>query len=336
MSSNKRKRVSVIGSGAWGTALANLIAENAREVILFTHSHETAAEINSHHLNSKHLSNQNLNPRLKAIAGLSQDFLEQSHLIFIVTPSTFVKEILQQISKFNLKADTSFILCSKGLETNSLKFFSGVFSEIFPHNKFAILSGPNFASEVVASVPTVTTIASQHKQLFTAVNNLLANEHFSCFYSRDVITTEICGAVKNILAIGCGIIDGLALGENAKAALVNRGIAEIIALSQKISGKRAAPDLANPAAFGDIFLTCSTKKSRNNSLGYQISQGKTYQEITANSRSTFEGAIAAASITKLSRQLEINLALCETIHEILSQNFLPNQIKEKINRSILC
>lgn len=328
----KNSKIAVIGSGAWGTAIANLIAINSYQVALISNNKIICNEIVAKKTNQKYLPQIKLNKNLKALFEVSYENLKDVDFIFIVTPSQVVAEILHKIASFKIKKKQQFIICSKGIDAKSLKFFSEIFSDIFPKNKCVILSGPNFAIEVAQAIPTITTIASADKNLAKKIITILQNQNFRADYCDDVITTEICAVMKNIMAIGCGIIDGLELGQNAKAALVKQGIDEILLLCQKLKSKSK---LANAAGFGDIFLTCSTTKSRNNSLGFAIAQGKSLEEISLSANKTFEGVFAVKSIVKLAKKKKIKLKLCQTIDAILANNFSVKEIKEKISKAIL-
>ena len=325
-------QISVIGSGAWGSAISNLIAKNSFLVSLSTNNKKSAEEINQKHSNKKYLPKIKLDKNVTAVVGLLEKDLTKSELIFIVTPSNTVEKILKKISSFKLPENIGFVICSKGLDHQKLKFFSQIFEEILPNQKYAILSGPNFANEVAHEVPSVTTIASKDKKFATKVIKVLQNDYFCAEFSDDPITTEICGIMKNIIAIGCGIVDGLNLGQNAKAALVNKGIGEIALLCKKLKGQG---NLNNAAGFGDIFLTCSTTKSRNNSLGYEIAKGKSYLEISKGSKKTFEGALSAKSVVKLAKKLKLQLILSEKINQILQISLSPEEIKAIITKAIL-
>lgn len=326
----KNEKVLVIGSGAWGTAIADLIAKNGNEVFLSAVDDDVVNEINSCNQNKQFLPDITLNKRVKAVKGFELD-IKKCTIVFIVTPSEVVDEVIKKIAALRVDLKTGFVICSKGLEPKKLKFFSDVFNESLPLNNLAVLSGPNFAAEVAGGTPSLTTIASVSKVYAKTVICLLDNEFFISKYSSDVITVEICGVVKNIIAIGCGIVDGLGLGQNTKAALVTRGIEEIMILCKKMKGKG---DLVNPAGFGDIFLTCSSSKSRNNALGSLLAQGKTYLQIKKEQNKTFEGAVSADLIVKLAKKMKLKLILCQTIAQIIDSNYTSAQIKALITKAI--
>ncbi len=337
MNNNKSlARIAVIGAGAWGTAIANLIAKNFTNVLknpilLIASDWQVINEINNHHSNSQFLPKVKLSRNLKACSDLENE-IKNVDLLFIVTPSQTIFEILKKISNCKLKPSIGLVICSKGFDFTRQKFLSELVEDFLPRKNYAILSGPNFASEVAIEAPTVTNIASKNKKFADKVSALLQNDYFKSQYLGDVLTVQLCGIFKNIMAIGCGIIDGLNLGQNAKSALILQGINEIILICKKL---KISDDLNNPAGFGDIFLTCSSTKSRNNSLGFRIASGKKYSEIKKSENKTYEGVIATKSIAKLAKKLRIELILCKTIDQILSKNLSIEEIKILITKSIL-
>jgi glycerol-3-phosphate dehydrogenase (NAD(P)+) len=325
------KKILVIGSGTWGTAIADLLARNGNEVFLSGIEPDVTAEINSKNTNQKYLPQIILSPQIKAIEGFSH-IIPLVDFVFIVTPSSVSAKIFAEISRSKRKKDCGFVICSKGVEPKSLNLLGDAFIKISGVKKYAVLSGPNFAIEVAQQIPSITTIASKDKNLAKKVIAVLDNKNFKAFHFKDPRTAEICGIVKNIMAIGCGIIDGLGLGVNTKSALIVKGASEIQILCKKL---KASEDLEHAAGFGDIFLTCSSTKSRNNSLGVLLAQGKSYAEISKNSRTTYEGAASAQTISAMAKKLKLRLDLCETINEILSKNFSVSEIKNKIVKAIL-
>ena len=311
------------------------MSKNNHHVVLLSHSAETADEINRQHTNFKHLPNISLATKLTATNQLTADIFTGIDVIFVATPSIATLAVVEKIKHFNLSADIGFVLCSKGLDGNNLQLFSQIFVRNFSQNDFAILSGPNFANEVAQGLPTVTTIATTNKRFFNKIAATLQNQQFSCYYSHDIITTELCGIMKNIIAIGCGIVDGIGLGENAKAALVHRGVVEIVRFAKVINGKKVAADLVNPAGFGDIFLTCGAKKSRNNSLGYEMGCGKAFANIIKTNNKTYEGAISAQAIAKLSAKYAVELPLCNFIAKAIGGSYTADQIAKELIKVIL-
>ncbi len=325
------KKIIVIGAGAWGTAIANLLSKNSHEVFLSANRPEIVDEINREHTNQKFLPKVKLSKKITAIENFSAE-IKSADFVFIVTPSSSATKIFQEISKIKIKQNCGFVICSKGFEHKSLLLLSDAFEKISGIKNYAVLSGPNFAIEVAQQAPTVTTIASRNKKLATELTEVLSNKNFQAQYFKDPRTAEICGIVKNVIAIGCGIVDGLGLGVNAKAAVVMKGISEIQLLCKALD---ASTDVIHAAGFGDIFLTCSSHKSRNNSLGVLLAKGKSYAEIAKETGKTYEGEFSAAAVSKIAKKLKLQLDLCEEINQILTRKHSPNQIKTIISKSIL-
>lgn len=325
------KKILVIGAGSWGSAIANLLAKNSNKVLLASRDEQIISEINKNHTNNKFLPEIELSKNILAIQNYDDEILE-CDLIFVVVPSSACFEVFSKISKLKLKTNSGFVICSKGIEQKSLSFLGNAFEKIIANKNYAILSGPNFAIEVAQEISTITTIASKSKSFATKIIQTLNNHYFKAQYFENPTNVEICGVVKNIIAIGCGIIDGLNLGVNAKSALVIKGIDEIKLLCKKL---KLPTDISHSAGFGDIFLTCSSTKSRNNSLGVLVSEGKSYQEIIEKTQMTYEGFYSAKSISQISKKLKIQLDLCEKINEFLSKKHSKSKIKEQILQVIL-
>jgi glycerol-3-phosphate dehydrogenase (NAD(P)+) len=317
------KRVLVIGAGAWGTAIANLIAKNSNEVFLCANRQLTIDNINHQSENCEFLPGVKLSQNVFGV----DRFVSDVDFVFIVTPSSGCNKVFEEIAKTKFKKNCIFVVCSKGLEPKNNLLLSDSFEKVVKNKKYAVLSGPNFAAEVANEVPSVTTIASKNKKLAGLVIKILSNNHFQAFYFKDPRTAEICGVIKNVIAIGCGMVDGLDLGVNAKSALVMKGICEIQLLCKKL---KAAIDVANPAGFGDIFLTCSSSKSRNNSLGLLLAQGLEMEE-----GKTYEGVTSAKNAVALAKKLKVKLDLCEAINQILIRKSSPEEIKKIISKAIL-
>jgi len=318
-------KIIVIGAGAWGTAIANLLAKKSHKTCLIGNDAKIVEEINHQHSNSKFLAEISLSYNLKAATNLAEE-IKDADFVFIVTPSGSAAALIEQISLLKLKNSCGFVLCTKGLDQARLKFFHEIIEEKLVDKKYAILSGPNFAIEVANKVPSVTTIASKDKSFAEKIIHILHGSYFKGEYCDDIVTVEICSVVKNIIAIGCGIVDGLKLGENTKAALVRQGCREIEMLSKKLGG---GGNLNSAAGFGDIFLTCSTTKSRNNSLGFAIAKGEKINDLLGGKK-TYEGAISAKSINQLGSKLELKMPLCEAIGHILQNNLTKEAILARI------
>ena len=321
-----KKKILVIGAGSWGTALANHLAGNDCSVFLYTKNLATLQEINQHKTNFQKLPNIILHSNLLAIKIYQQNV----DMVFIVVPSANCYEVFQQIASVNFHPQTIFVLCSKGfgVQNQQIKLLSDIFLETTHYQNFAVLSGPNFALEVAKKQPTITTVASKNYNIAYEIMLCLNNAYFFSQYSTNVLTTEIVGIFKNIMAIGCGFLDALDFGYNTKSALVCRGIAEIKMLC---SFFKTESNLATPAGFGDIFLTCSSLLSRNYRFGFAL--GKK-QEINQNI--IYEGAVACNLLVDFAIKKQISLDLCKVIAKIINNNEKNDDlILKQLNSAIL-
>jgi len=316
------KKILIIGSGSWGTALGNLIANNHHQVEIFSRNNNIINEINHHHSNNKFLTNIKLSENLRAISKINSKY----NLVFIAVPSFSVKEVFKNFDKNSIDSDSIFVICSKGIDENSLKFFGELFKDYFD-NDFAILSGPNFAIEVAEKKPTITSLACSNKKIFSIIQNVLDNNFFKSIYTDAIGCVEISGVLKNIMAIGCGIIDYFELGINAKSALIIKGLNEIKLLCKTLGFKE---DLISPAGFGDIFLTCSSTKSRNFSLGIILAKA---EKIPSNI--TYEGLNSVKLIIQIAKKHNLQLDLSELIFKIITTNCDSESIKKMISAIIL-
>lgn len=321
----------VIGSGAWGSAIANVLAQNNKETYISSIEPDVISEINSKHKNSRYLPKVKLNKDLKAIDKY-EDIISDFDLVFIVVPSAVCLEVFKKIKASKVTNETSFVICSKGIEQKDLDFLSQSFEKITQNKNYAVLAGPNFAIEVANKIPTITTIASKDIKIAQKVIEATSTDYFKASYFNDPLNVEICGIVKNIMAIGCGMIDEFKMGVNAKSALLMKGIEEIKLLCNTL---KTSNDISHSAGFGDIFLTCSSTKSRNNTLGHLVAKGKNYDQIVKKTNSTFEGYYSAKAISKIAKKLEIKLDLCQKINEILNSSYSRAEIKKQISQIIL-
>ena len=326
------KKILVIGSGAWGTALANHLANNNNQVFLYTRQSDYVKQINETHRNPKIFSQHILSKNIIAV----NQYLNDVDFIFLAIPSDSMLNVLNQLKKINFNAKTIFVNCTKGVykidqtktqNSNNLCFFSDYFIEHFGNFQFALLCGPNFAVEVIEKNPTVTTIGCINFQTYLAIKDIIENNFFKTYYSSAIKCIELSGSIKNILAIGCGLIHGLGLGINAKSALLIKGIEEIKSLCKAL---QIQEDLTTPAGFGDIFLTCSSEKSRNYSLGISLSKA---QEIPSNVN--FEGQKAVLLINDFAKKLNLKLDLCELIAKIINKQISIDNYQQEITKVIV-
>ena len=306
------KRVGVVGAGAWGTALAITAARAGSEVALWAREPEVVASINGRGENEMFLPGIKLPDTVHAVNDL-EAMLAQDALL-MVAPAQYVGSTCEGLASAGLDDSLPIVICSKGIEQDSLKLMSEVVAEYFP-NPLAILSGPTFAIEVARGLPASVTLAYDDAALGQNLAQLVVHPKFSVHHSNDIIGPQICGAMKNVIAIACGIIEGKGLGESAKAALITEGLAEI---SQLCVAKGGKPETAmGLCGLGDLILTCNSHTSRNMSLGYALGQGKPLGDILSERMSVAEGVASSSAVAGLAAQLGIRLRICGIVDQIV-------------------
>ena len=306
------KRVGVVGAGAWGTALAITAARAGSDVTLWARESEVVASINERGVNEMFLPGIKLPETVHAVNDLKV-MLAQDALL-MVAPAQYVGSTCEQLASAGLNESLPIVICSKGIEQQTLKLMSEVIAEYLP-NPLAILSGPTFAIEVAKGLPASVTLACGDVALGRKLARLVVHPKFSVHHSDDVVGPQICGAMKNVIAIACGIVEGKGLGESAKAALITEGLAEI---SQLCLAKGGKPETAmGLCGLGDLILTCNSHTSRNMSLGYALGQGKPLAEILGERVSVAEGVASSDSVAGLAAQLGIRLRICGIVDQIV-------------------
>ena len=306
------KKVGVVGAGAWGTALAITAARAGSKVTLWAREPEVVASINGRGVNEMFLPGIKLPDTVHAVNDL--DAMLAQDALLMVAPAQYVGSTCEGLAAAGLDDSLPIVICSKGIEQGSLKLMSEVVSEHLP-NSLAILSGPTFAIEVAKGLPASVTLACSDAALGRKIARLVVHPKFSVHHSDDVIGPQICGAMKNVIAIACGIVEGKGLGESAKAALITEGVAEITQLCVAKGGK---PETAmGLCGLGDLILTCNSHTSRNMSLGYALGQGKTLEEILSERVSVAEGVASSNAVAGLAAQLGIRLRICGIVNQIV-------------------
>ncbi len=308
------KKIGIIGAGAWGTALAGTVGRGDNDVLIWSRSPKAADSINKNHENEVYLPGLKLSERVVATVDLAD--LKDRDAILLAVPAQNLRDMCGKIKSVSLATDIPLILCCKGIEKDSFKLTSEVIAEIL-ENPVAILSGPNFADEIAGGLPAGTTLACADKKLGMELVETIGSKLFRAYYSDDIIGAQIGGAVKNVIAIACGIAIGKGLGENARAALVTRGLAEIGRLCLAKGGKYET--LMGLSGIGDIMLTCGSLKSRNMSLGYKMGQGKVLQDVIAGQSGVTEGVATAQSVCKLAENLGVEMPICSTVYSVLHE-----------------
>jgi glycerol-3-phosphate dehydrogenase (NAD(P)+) len=297
------ERIAVLGGGAWGTALAETACRAGRTVTLWARDPALVAEINGQRTNARYLPGVTLDPRLIATIDAA---LKDVHAVLMVTPAQTTRAISAAMAR-SIGRDVPLVVCAKGIETATGKRLSDVLAETLPGAPVAILSGPSFAADVVRGLPAAITLASRDPAMGQAVQAALAWRAFRPYWTDDVIGVEIGGAIKNVLAIAAGILDGKALGASAHAALVTRGFAE---LRRFAAHAGARPEtLMGLSGLGDLLLTCGSPQSRNMSFGRRLGQGQTLGEATAGGRGVVEGVPTARAVVNAARVAGIEMPI---------------------------
>ncbi len=307
-------KVGVIGAGAWGTALANTAARNGGEVVLWSFEDEVARNINAAGENRKYLPGIGLNQNIRATTELAE--AASSPIVLLVTPAQHSRGIATSMAD-HVQEGTPVAICSKGIEISTGYLLSQVLEETLPRATPMVLSGPSFAGEVAHGLPTAVTLACRDHDQCDLVAERLSGPSFRLYSSDDIIGAQVGGAVKNVLAIACGIVDGRKLGENASAALTARGFAELTRLSVKLGAKRET--MSGLSGLGDLILTCGSRQSRNMSLGAAIGEGQSLKQIMASRQTVSEGVYTAEVIMKLAREHDVDMPICEAVAAILHE-----------------
>ncbi len=304
--------IGVIGAGAWGTALAQSFASNGKKVMLWARDARLADDINLAHQNRTYLPGLQLHPGITATTDLLA--VCQNDILLPVVPAQHLRGVLQ-LAAAHVSNDKPVIICAKGIEIESGRLLSHVAGTLLPTAMVGVLSGPNFAHEVAQGLPAAATLASIYHSRLMKVRDELMSRNLRLYISHDVVGTEIGGAVKNVIAIICGIIAGKNLGENARAAVVTRGLHEMARLAEAMGGKRET--LMGLSGIGDLLLTCSSMKSRNFSLGYELGQGHSLSSILQARAGVTEGIPTAQAVSALAERFSIAMPLTQSVHQVL-------------------
>jgi glycerol-3-phosphate dehydrogenase (NAD(P)+) len=323
------KRLAVIGGGAWGTALACVAVRASTAVSLWARDPDVVAAINERHENPAFLPGIALDPGIAAI-GDAAAAMTGADGVLLVVPAQFLRGVLAVFAPL-LPVGLPLLLCAKGIETRSLKTMSELAAEIVPAARVAVLSGPSFAAEVARGLPTAVTIASRDFALATAFAAALGAPRFRPYTSADPIGVEIGGATKNVMAIACGIVEGRRLGENARAALITRGLAEMVRLG--VAKGAEAETFRGLSGLGDLVLTCTATQSRNYALGLALGNGMSLAAALAGRRSVVEGIATAAALTRLAVQLGIEMPITTAVDSVLHRGMaIDMMIEALLNR----
>ena len=308
----KLSSVSVIGGGAWGTALAQTLALGGQSVRLWAREPEVVEDINVRHVNRSFLPGIDLDPNVSATASLVE--AADCDAILIVVPAQHVRATLLAMAK-SVGPKTALVMCAKGIEQASGKLMGDIVEEVFPAAQFAVLSGPSFAADVARGLPAALTLACRNEADGRALAAALSSRQMRLYWSSDVTGAELGGAVKNVLAIAAGIVAGRGLGASAHAAIVTRGFAELRRFGEAMGARPET--LLGLSGLGDLILTCGSPQSRNMSLGRGLGEGKTLSNILGSRTAVTEGVYTAAAVVKLAHQKSVQMPIAEAVHDII-------------------
>ncbi|HLL59824.1 MAG TPA: NAD(P)H-dependent glycerol-3-phosphate dehydrogenase [Allosphingosinicella sp.] len=314
--------IGVIGGGAWGTALAQVAAADGRETLLWALEPEVVEGVNARHENGIFLSGIPLSPSIRATGELAE--LSRCDALLVVTPAQHTRAVL---AGTDLRG-SPLILCAKGMEEATTKLMHDVAREEQPESPIAVLSGPTFAHEVAAGLPAAVTLAVKDRNVGEAIRARLARPSFRPYLSDDVIGAEIGGAVKNVLAIACGVVEGRGLGQNARSALISRGFAEMTRFG--LARGARAETLAGLSGLGDLVLTCSSTSSRNFILGKGLGEGGNAADLMADRRTVAEGAFTAPVLKRAADEAGVDMPIVEAVCALLSGKASVDQILERL------
>lgn len=318
----KRDPIAVVGGGSWGTAIGDLLACKGFQTHLWVFEKEVKDYIQQFHENRLYLPDHHLSPNLTASNDL-EEVVSDKHLIVIVVPSHVMRDVTREMAG-HLAKGAIVTSASKGIEQKTHLTMSGVIKENLPEveaDRIAVISGPSFAKEVAQKIPTTVTVACRNLEIATTVQHAFATSYFRVYSSDDIVGVELGGSVKNVIAIASGILDGLEMGLNTRAALITRGMTEIRRLGLHLG--------ANPrtftglAGFGDLVLTCTGNLSRNYTVGMKIGRGQKLEQILAEMHMVAEGIKTAKSVYNFSRKLGVEMPICHEIYRILYEDVAP-------------
>lgn len=305
--------VGVIGAGAWGTALSVAIARAGRQVTLWGRNYNDLVAMASSGENLHYLPGIRLNP-VPRVTGDLTDLL-QNDIVLLVLPAQEIRSLAPLIA-LSVRPYQPLVICAKGIERSTGLLMTEMLAEFVPQARLAVLSGPTFATEVAKGLPTAVTVASSDAQLAAQLASTFSSRNFRCYASDDIVGAELAGAIKNVLAIACGIVAGKGLGDNARAALMTRGLAEMRRLGLALGAKPET--FMGLSGFGDLTLTCTSTQSRNYSFGFGVGCGQDVSEMIAEAHKLAEGVFTSSAVVKRAEALNVDVPICAAVDAILN------------------
>ena len=307
------RRIGIVGGGAWGTALATVARRSGSDVVVWAHEAEVIEAINRDHENPLFLPGIALDPAIRAVPDAAQAVAADA--VLLATPAQHLRQVAAGLAAA-WEPGVPAVVCAKGIEQGSGALMGEVLAAVLPQAPLVLLSGPTFAAEVARNLPAAVTLAAGDSACADLVAAALATPRFRVYRSDDPVGAQVGGAVKNVLAIACGIVDGRGLGDNARAALTTRGLAEIVRLGMAKGAK--AETLMGLCGMGDLILTCNNMQSRNFSLGVAVGRGEALADILAARNSVAEGVFTASSVVALAGRLGVEMPICAAVDAILN------------------
>jgi glycerol-3-phosphate dehydrogenase (NAD(P)+) len=309
----KRSKVAVLGGGSWGTTTASVISRQC-DAVLWARDAQIVDEINQHHTNTRYLADTRLHPKLTATTALNVA-VEKADAVLIAVPSSHFREVLVNALP-DMPRDIPVISLSKGLEKASRMRMTEIIRDVSPHNSPGVLTGPNLAREIVAGQAAASVLALEAHDAALALQPTLNNGLFRVYTNQDVIGCELGGVLKNIIAIAVGMGDGLGAGDNTRAALITRGLAEMSRLGEALGGK--AETFAGLAGMGDMIATCTSPQSRNRHVGMELAKGRSIEDIIDSMHMVAEGVKSAPTVIELAREKGISLPISEDVYRVIT------------------
>ncbi|HZJ39126.1 MAG TPA: NAD(P)H-dependent glycerol-3-phosphate dehydrogenase [Chthoniobacterales bacterium] len=316
----------ILGAGNWGTALAWLWAKDGRQVSLWGHDAARVARMRETRENSDYLPGLTLPGSVHVTSALSD--CAGADLIVFATPSTVLRKVGAQLREAIGNVRSVLLSCVKGIEHGTGMRMSQILTELFPEQKIAVLSGPNLAVELVQNFPTATVIGSTDPECATNLQGILGSPRFRIYTSQEVTSIELGGALKNVFAVAAGISDGLGLGDNSKAALVTRSLAELVRLGVAMGGTAQA--FYGLSGAGDLMVTCYSERSRNHTVGKRLGRGESLMQITQSMKMVAEGIPTARSAFECARQLKIETPIIDQVYSVLYEQKKPTVALEEV------
>ena len=306
-------RCCVVGAGAWGTALADLLTRNGHDVLLWAYEPDVVESVNKKHENVRFLGGNALATALKATGDIERA-VEGAELITLATPSHVLRSIVRSAAK-SVTRSAPIVVATKGIEKGTLSLMTEVAEQEIPGATVVALSGPSFAKEVVTCQPTAVVVASGEEGAAAIAQRAFSSAYFRAYTHTDVIGVELGGALKNVMAVATGIAEGLGLGFNARAALVTRGLAEMTRLGLALGAEQST--FAGLAGLGDLVLTCTGSLSRNRAVGVEIGKGRTLEEVLRGKETVAEGVVTAQSARELAAREGVEMPIVDTVNRVL-------------------